>query len=347
MTVKTILNSFRTNEWWGNKIPGVLGIGYATSIKNDGLLMQLSPSILFVFVSIVVGAIYVSTINDLTDIDEDQRSGKLNRMSKIPSPFRWYIPIISALIGIFFIFCFLPDTLSAILYLLPWLSFSLYSVRPVRLKQRGFWGVIADASGAHVFVSLLMVSYVTYVSGELLDVLWFCSIGLWSLFFGMRGILWHQFADRENDIKVKSTTFATGTTPEDFRISEKILFIIELAAFTLILINLSILTLYIFVLCYCVLAFTRYRILGHRPVVILTTERSTSQILMLDLYQVFFPIGLLIHICIQQPEAWIILFVHLLFFPGRPISILKDVLALLKSAKKNMSKTDSAPQDVY
>src|SRR5690606_28795408 len=200
MKIKAIFKVFRTNEWWGNKVPAVLAIGYATSLKNDVRLIESLPSILLVFISIIVGAIYVSAINDLTDIDEDLKSGKSNRMAKIPSRYRWLIPIISAVIGVLFFYLYLPDKLSACLYILPWISFSLYSFRPFRLKQRGIWGLIADASGAHLFISLLMVSHITYISKEPFDGLWFSLIGLWSLFFGLRGILWHQFYDREDEI---------------------------------------------------------------------------------------------------------------------------------------------------
>src|SRR5690606_33267869 len=180
MRAKAIVKVFRTNEWWSNKIPAILAIGYATSLKNETPLLDAVPSILIVFISIVVGAIYVSTINDLTDIEDDFKSGKSNRMAKLPRRYRWLIPILCIGIGTGFVYFYSSDTLSTILYLLPWITFSLYSFKPVRLKQRGFWGVIADACGAHVFIGLLMVSYITYVSNDSLDILWFSGIGLWS-----------------------------------------------------------------------------------------------------------------------------------------------------------------------
>src|SRR5690606_23729870 len=157
----------------------MLGIAYATSIIIGVPLASVVTWISVLLFSIIAGAIYVSTINDLTDIQDDLRSGKRNRMAKIPQNYRWVIPVLCLVFGLIFVNILSPDLISATLYILPWIAFSLYSFEPFRLKRRGIWGVIADASGAHLFVSLLMVSSVTYHAGKSIDLEWFGLVAIW------------------------------------------------------------------------------------------------------------------------------------------------------------------------
>lgn len=331
MNLRVIFRLFRANEWWAFKIPGVLAVGYATSIKVGASLTQVMPSILFVLFSIIIGAIYVSTINDITDIEEDLKSGKENRMFRIPQQYRWLIPFFFALLGVGIAFAYLPDILSVVLYLLPWIAFSLYSFRPIRLKQRGVWGIVADAAGAHVFINMLMVSHVSHVAGQPVDALWLTAIGVWSFLVGLRGILWHQFSDRDNDLKVQSTTFATGTTPAEFNGRERLLFAIEICILTVILLILSINVLFAALIFYSVLTLFRYKVLGYRMVIVLNPAEKPFQILLLDFYQVFFPIALLGYICWSNPSAYLLLFFHVSLFPSRLYKIVIDGLIISKT----------------
>lgn len=331
MILKAIFKLFRASEWWAYKLPGVLAVGYATSINVGASLTQVMPSILFVLVSIVIGAIYVSTINDLTDIDEDLRSGKKNRMARIPKRNRWMLPFFCAVIGLGFTYGYSPNTISAVLYVLPWIAFSLYSFEPIRLKQRGLWGLVADSAGAHVFINMLMVSHVSYVSGQSVDLYWITAVGVWSFVVGLRGILWHQFTDRDNDLKTQSTTFATATSPDEFKEAERFLFAIELIMFSIILFILSINILFIVIIFYSILTILRYKRLGYKMVVVLNPEQKPSQVLLLDFYQVFFPIALLGYICWTEPYALLFLSLHIILFPSRIWNILVDGKIILRS----------------
>jgi len=337
MKLRTLYKTFRTQEWWAYKIPGVLAVGYATTIKVGASLEQVMPSILFALLSIVVGAIYVSTINDITDIEEDLNSGKDNRMAKLSARYRWMIPCFFAALGSYFTYLYLPDTLSATLYVLPWISFTLYSFKPVRLKQRGVWGVVADATGAHLFINMLMVSHVTYVSGQTVDVHWLTAVGVWSFLVGLRGILEHQFSDRKHDLIVRSTTFATSTTPQKFRRHERFIFIVELAALSAILSILSIKVLLIALLFYSLLSYLRHKILGYKAVIILNNKRP-SQILLLDFYQVVLPVTLLAYICWTESSAYLILALHVLLFPDRLKNIVMDWKIISQTAFKKVFK---------
>lgn len=336
MAITNLSKLSRVQEWWEHKLPSVLAIAYATSLFGNVSLIQLGSWLLFLLISIIIGAIYVSTINDITDIEEDLLSGKSNRMAKIPKKYRWAIPVACIALGIFFFYLFLPDEISAFIYVLPWISFSLYSFKPVRLKQRGVWGLFADASGAHLFIGLLMVSSISYISNQSIDIVWFSLVGIWSLCFGLRGILWHQYYDRENDLKINSTTYATQTPPNKFKKYEKVLMGFELVAFGGMLLKISLPILGIFLLFYCMLVILRYKIMGHKPVIVLNPINSPLQILMLDFYQVFFPLGILFYITYTQKFGWIILLIHLILFPRKLINILTDSVIIIKSMRKRL-----------
>lgn len=341
-----LLNAFRTirsGDWWEHKLPPILAIGYATAIGTNTSLIQVAPSLLFLLLAITIGAIYVSTINDIADMEEDRQSGKSNRMEKIAKKYRWIIPLISIFLGIYFFYSFLPDILSASLYLFPWITFSLYSFKPFRLKQKGIWGLFCDAGGAHLFISLLIVSSITYKSNQPIDVVWFSFVGLWSLCFGLRSILWHQYLDRDNDLKVNANTFATKLAPGRFVHYENWIIGVEFILFFGLIVIVSLPILYWFVLIYFIVTILRYKVLGHKPVIVLNPVNSPFQILLLDLYQVLFPLGLLFHVAFTQKYGWVLLIIHIILFPKKLVNILTDLVIILKTITKNL-KTISSTQ---
>ncbi|MGN7786116.1 UbiA family prenyltransferase [Niabella sp. 22666] len=318
----------RSHDWWDYKLPPILAVGYATLLSGDKNIFDYYGYIALILLSVVVGAIYVSIINDVSDIDVDQKAGKNNKMASLPKVMRWLLPLACLSLGAGFIYFFYyPDILSCIFYTLPWIAFSMYSFPPFRLKNRGIWGVLADASGAHIFINLLMVSSLSYLSGQNINYGWLTAVLVWATCGGLRGILWHQFTDRGNDIQSGIETFATSRNPVGFKKIEWIILTIELAALALMLSMLHNLFVYVAMLAYLVLMLLRYKILGQQPIPIL--HNSNYQILLLDFTDLFFPVALLLYASINQPGTWIVLCAQLLLFPARWIMILKDVYRIL------------------
>ncbi|RZK24565.1 MAG: hypothetical protein EOO43_07425, partial [Flavobacterium sp.] len=263
-TFKTI----RSQEWWTYKLPPLLAIGYATCSFSSTPLFKISAQLLIILISLVAGAIYVSVINDITDLEEDLASGKSNRIQNIPPKYRWLIPSLCLLIGLVFEYYFYPDLLSCLLYLCSWIVFSLYSIKPFRLKNRGIFGVLADACGSHLFTSLLMVANVSYHTNQNINWWWFSAIGFWALCFGLRGILWHQFADRDNDISVNLNTYASKIKPENFVIKSRIIFLIEIIALFFILYQLRSISVLVGLVIYVFLVVARFKLYKSRVILI-------------------------------------------------------------------------------
>lgn len=319
-----LFNVIRAPEWWGYKLPPLLSVAYASALIADCELYRIAPLFLFFLGSLAIGAIYVSVINDITDIKEDTAVGKKNRMVFL-SPWSRGLLVVGCLVigGVFGYFMW-PDRLTVILYSLAWIAFSLYSISPFRLKERGILGVLCDASGAHVFPSLLMVSGISYATGVEIDYYWFTLVGVWALMFGCRGILWHQFLDRENDINTNLSTFATRVDAEKFKPVAIVLFSVELIAFMGMLIQINLMAVWIALLLYLVLIVIRYSRYANIPIILVTPQSKHSQVLMIDYYQTFFPLSLLLFASFNQPLAWIVLVVHIVIFPNNIIIPLKD-----------------------
>ncbi|HEX7756100.1 MAG TPA: UbiA family prenyltransferase [Niabella sp.] len=320
------LKIIRSAEWWEYKLSPLLGIGYATILKLGGQIFDYWRWLFIILLSLAAGATYVSIINDITDLNDDIIAGKKNRMLNLPVYCRWLLPLLGLLSGLFFEYTvYYPDTVSMILYLVPWLLFSLYSFPPFRFKNRGIAGILCDAGGSHVFTTLLMVSSITFIMSQPIDRVWLTLTGIWALCYGLRGILWHQYADRENDIHSGLRTVATQTPPGRFRLTETIIFTIELLAtlgIFLYLANPWIIIAYMF---YVLLCFLRSRFLGQQPVVVLSNHNAPLQILQLDYFQCIFPLTLLIYATIIDRDNLLPLVFHLVFFPATPIRMIKDL----------------------
>ena len=310
-----VFNIIRSQEWWAHKFPPLLAIGYATALMSAAPIYKVALWLIFLLSALIVGAIYVSVINDITDLDEDLASGKSNRIQLVPEFYRWFIPAFCVLTGLGFGYFFYPDLLSCLLYLLSWIAFTLYSVKPIRLKDRGIMGVLADACGSHVFPSLLMVSSICYFTKQEINWIWFIAVGLWALCYGLRGILWHQFADRANDIKVGLNTYASNINPEDFSTRAQLLIAAELIALTVLIYELHLLAPVIALFLYFFLVYIRYSRYKNQVIIVMNMSDKPFQIIMADYYQMLLPVSLLLFASVSNHVNLIVLVIHIALFP--------------------------------
>lgn len=320
-----LLEFTRYSEWWEYKMVPLLAISYAfihvTQLQFEAIYYDLSFSLL----AIVVGAVYVSVINDMTDIKEDLAAGKRNRMASVPVLFRIAIVSCCLIAGVACGFMIYPNMSSLFFYLMAWIAFSLYSISPFRLKKRGIWGLLCDAMGAHLFPTLFIVTHLSALHNVTLSSWWYFAVAVWSFAYGLRGILWHQFFDRDNDLKSGTSTFATKRDPDRFNKEELIIFTIEVVAFTVIFIKtLNIWTASALAI-YILLALIRTYAFKYQTSLIITPLNSPHQLLLNDFYLVFFPLSLLLASAIKEPGVWVFLCCHLLLFPGKTLLVLLDI----------------------
>ena len=300
----------------------MLATAYATAFLLKISIISLWPQLLLALVALTACATYVSVINDLTDFSDDLASGKANRLVGKSRAF------VTAALAC----CFLPGVAVGIhwrgeplllsLYLASWAVFTLYSLPPFRLKSRGVFGLLADASGAHLFPSLLAVTLVFRHAGAA-DVVWFASVAAWSLSVGLRGILWHQISDLHNDEKIGLSTFARQHTLAWLRgLGHFVIFPAEVAAFCLMLWRAGG-HLAVALLCfYALFTFLRKRLWGVNLVVVVPEARP--HIVMQEYYEVFFPLAFLLSSSGLYPLDALLIVPHLLLFPRRALRSVRE-----------------------
>jgi len=282
-------------------------------------------------VAVVPGAGYVSVINDLTDLNEDLISGKRNRVIGRSRTFIIVVLTACLLPGILVSIYWRNDPLLLGLYLAAWLAFSLYSIPPVRLKGRGLAGLLADACGAHLFPTLVAITLVYRRQGNEIDPVWFTSVAIWSLGFGLRGNLWHQLTDLQHDEIAGLGTFARRHNLARLHwLGHFVIFPLELAAFALIIAQTGSYVAILFLWVYALLELSRRARWKMNLVIVAPKDRFS--ILMFEYYEVFFPLGILLSSALRHRADFIVVVVHLCLFPRRAARIAQDLFNLLKRA---------------
>ena len=332
---QSIHHIVRASDWWDFKLSPIFAVVYATAFMLQIPIASLWSLLVLILVALVPGAAYVSVINDLTDIEDDLKSGKKNRLVGKSRTFLVFIFALCILPGLGVAFYWRSDALLLSLYLAAWAAFSLYSIPPARLKSRGVLGLLADASGAHLFPTLLVIVLVYRWRQHPIDLFWLGPVAVWSLSYGLRGNLWHQLDDLRNDEQVGIRTFARSHKITWLHgLGNFIIFPVELAAFALMLWRVRSHLAVAFVCLYALLELSRKGLWKMNLVVVVPSDRYS--IVMLEYYEVFFPLAVLLSSSIQHPRDTLIVAAHLLLFPRRATQIVKDIIKLVKDGIREL-----------
>ncbi len=329
LSVVSLWRTIRATEWWGYKLAPMLGSAYATAYILKLSLISLWPLFLLALAALVPCAAYVSVINDLTDLKDDLASGKANRLVGRSRVFVVALLACCILPGVFLAIYWRREPGLLSLYLGAWAAFTLYSLPPVRLKSRGVFGLLADACGAHLFPTLFAVYLVYRWRGEPLDRVWFALVAVWSLCCGVRGILWHQLTDLDNDEKIRLRTFARQHNLSSLgRLSNFVVFPVELCTFALILWRIESRIAFAFLIVYALLEFARARL--WRIEFVVAVPKPNFQIVILEYYELFFPLAVVLSSSMRFPVDAIIAAVHIALFRRRATQTLRDCVQLIR-----------------
>jgi 4-hydroxybenzoate polyprenyltransferase len=327
----SILGPFRVDCWWEHKLSPILATIYATAALSRIPFPSLWPVVALALPALIVCASYVSVLNDLTDAKDDQASGKPGRW---PGGARIYPALLLAgcmAAGGAFLVVWRKDTLLFYTYLLSWLAFTLYSAPPFRLKVRGIWGVLADASGAHLFSTLFAVVLVYHWNRTEATAQWTILIALWSFAAGVRGILWHQLEDAVNDRKIGLRTFACLHGTKAAERLGLLTFLLESAAFSAMLWLTHSALAAIFLVFYGLFAWVRWRLLGIGLTVI--KPGQASRMAMAEYYIVLYPLAYLLTVSWQHPSALLLLLFHGVLFSRQGLYLVHEIVAMLRIGK--------------
>jgi hypothetical protein len=315
----------RSHEWWEPKITLVIAMGLLSiraNVNDDFVSALIMLGKLCGYT--IVGAIYVSLINDFTDITDDVKAGKKNRLRKF-SKFNRIAFICLSLIGVgIFSYNFRPYPNTLTLLIAAVFVYSMYSFPPIRLKSRGIWGVLADALGAHVFPATAAFVGIVEFSGKPIAPEIVALIGLWSLIYGIRGILGHQYMDVEHDRLSSTKTFATKYPVEKIRKIERWWVFSEIVLFSMILFLLNFDELIFILLFYItIVGFLKIRKKVNFTLII-HPPKVDYNIFLSGYYQVFLVISVLVSLSLKFGHLYFVLIpIFIIIFPNKLLMMAK------------------------
>jgi len=329
----------RGGAWWYAKIPPLTAIIYALLLirpPQAGAAFAILLGILWSLGSLFS---FGYVVNDVFDIVEDQRVGKLNAMAqKRP----WQRAFLCSL---FFAAGFLPwlwinfGRFAAVLLLVNYGLPMAYSIPPLRLKERGLLGIVADAIMVHalptLFVSLCVCRLVAGFGRTSLQLTIMATA--WALFFGLRGILIHQIQEHENDSRAGLRTMAVRSGPDCLRrIGRVCFFFLEVPSqivLAVMIFPFAPAVLFVLIL-YAVFDIARHKTwrMSFDPV---PTARGTY-ITLADFNEVWLPLSIAVSLGVRKAPFLVLLVFHFGLFYGDIKKRICEVVALVSEKKKRL-----------
>ncbi len=319
----------RALQWWDHKLVPILSVFYATALVQHLPVASLWPSLVVLMLAIVPGAAYVSILNDVTDRADDLNAGKDNRLAGKPA---WLLALLVAAplgVGAAFTALWRDDPPLMAAYLCAWIAFSLYCAPPFRLKTRGVLGVIADACGAHLFPTLVAALLALRAGEKAVDPVWIGAVAAWAFGCGLRGILWHQLHDLENDRKAAVQTFVMRHSRQAaVRLADCVAMPLEAIGLAVLLWRMQSAWPVAFLLFYAAFATARQKLWS--IAVVVAAPRGRYAILGQEYYTLLFPLAILIASALRHPLDAAVLAAHLLMFPLPALSFAREAPRLLR-----------------
>ena len=313
----------RSDNWFAWKIPPLLAVAYAAFLVDGTEFISALQSLGLILVCIASVASYGHIVNDVFDVESDRKAGKPNVMAGMKRWQRAGLGLATVVSGFVLLLLPTPDWMAITVLFVNYLLPTIYAVPPFRLKVRGFAGVLSDALGAHVVPTL----FVLVVVGFFRDGMSPTAVGIgvsalvWSLFFGMRGIVVHQILDASGDLESDVVTFA-GRQPREAlrRLVLWCFFPVEVAALCVFVV---LVTPYSWILAsmtgvYIVLESGKVRSGLTVPVFFEASKARERYVPLLNnaFYELWLPCSLILQLCVVNPEYFIVGLVHLVLFGG-------------------------------
>ena len=204
------LGRVRFGNWWAHKIPPLLLVVYVELVRRHASLAGSVAAVCVVLCCVSCVAAYGHVVNDWCDVADDRQAGKPNTMRDVGLGRRAALCASLVVAGFVVLASFANAWRARIAVAVNYLWPTLYSVPRVRLKERGLLGVLSDAAGSHITAALFAFAVVSLFAPGPANVAVLTALLLWATALGIKGILYHQIADRANDEIAGVATFAAG-----------------------------------------------------------------------------------------------------------------------------------------
>ena len=331
-----LISLIRADQWWEYKLVPILSTFYATALVLHVAVSSLWAGALLLLLAVVAAAAYASVINDVTDRADDAAAGKRNRVAGRSRSM--IATLIAVTVGAGFLFAWLwrDDARLLLCYLATWLAFSLYSLPPFRFKGRGAVGVLCDAAGEQLFPTLVALFLACRGAQRTASGAWVASVAIWALAYGLRGIVWHQLTDVDNDRAAGVRTFARRHPRAGPLIGTFVAFPLELGALAAMLWQIGGAWPPAFLVLYVLYAVRSARRWQTAPVIVVPKPRFF--IVLHQFYSDLFPVALLITASVRDWRDLVVLAAHLLLFPRQVVHAIRRLRASTTRTVVNASE---------
>jgi 4-hydroxybenzoate polyprenyltransferase len=325
-----ILPLTRASEWWEFKLVLAVLTGYLTALHLGISIWDALPQLGLLLASLLPGAIFVSVLNDWTDKADDAAAGKENRQLHQRRIVPAILLFLSLLGGGLFAWIWRDNVPLLVTYGMGWAAYALYSIPPIRLKKRGFPGLISDAVGANVVPAVLSVLLVGKVGSGSVNVGWLAAVFCWSLCFGLRGILWHQIGDLESDQRSGTQTFVMRVgVATSMKWARWFIFPLEVFGLVVLIVLSGWVAAVLAAISFAVyVKFVLARIDRFEMQMGLVKPRPRGIMVLQEYYDVFLPFALLLASAFYELGSLIVLVLHAALFPIRWRQMLVDAWKL-------------------
>ena len=234
----------RFSLWWQHIVPPVLAGAYlatAVGALPPGRLLVALP----LFAASIVGiAGFGYFLNDVCDIAADQAAGKANAAATIGPIARAVMLLALLAVGLAPWLVLPSNRVTLTLLSLQIAILTLYSAPPVRLKERGLAGALADTLYGHILpVAIALFAFFPGLATDSgptgasrIAVLLLVLVALLLACKGLRNIVLHQLEDRENDRRAGVRTFVLACGPvRALNLINRLLLPVEVAALVCVL----------------------------------------------------------------------------------------------------------------
>ncbi len=320
------LKKLKIGKWWHYKIPPLLSVTYLLlCFSQNEIDINTYLYYIFLFLIAIIGtAAYGHIINDCFDIEQDKKAGKYNAFANLSLSKRWFTIIILVIIAIVPWFFLPTNALNISLLACQFLVLTIYAIPPFRFKERAWLGVVSDALYAYVIpFGVAFSTFALITEQSIFDFKWLIvAMTFWYMVVGMRGIIFHQITDFDNDIKSGITTWAIEKGKEkSFYWLRRILFPLEILFLGFVISILSfqhqhfillLLSVIYFIYKYILISYTK-----NEKHLNLSNEAFIQHYFydyLNDFYEKCLPLCFLAIVIIDNPMYWPLAFLHILLF---------------------------------
>jgi colanic acid/amylovoran biosynthesis glycosyltransferase len=203
-----VLRASRLKTWWKPKAHNLLFV-LLLAIFIRAETFGRSVSLLFLSAVTIAGiGAFGHLVNDCFDIKVDRQAGKVNRFEELSLWQKFFALLAALAIGLLPWIALPRNHVSLSLLGGELLLFVLYAAPPVRLKDRIYLSIVADAGYAYALPSALAAYTVLLSGSRCYDPVFVLLLIPWQLLLGIRHYLNHLAIDRAHDLAAGMRTLA-------------------------------------------------------------------------------------------------------------------------------------------